>query len=1170
MRFTIRHNKTFHQFLRFAGRTGALFFIFLCGFSSTAVWGTATPTPEPSVTPTCLPLVADFEAPELICIGEPSLFRDACSGDIVAWFWIFSGGGMYFSQDVVHTFQETGNHEVYLQVQDVCGNYAEVTKYVNVVDCLPPLWNVGEGIQPGYDDDSSHRLDWSIYWTPLSDQRDEIRYTVERSIDDSEWISAPETTGLSGWHYTNEFGYEAGEMIRYRVRAESDTTISRWSYTDGILYSAEPSIGRIVLKDPETDSITYTNDDELRIYLENVSAGVSRIKISEHADFDGAEWLEYPPASGDYYVYELEEPNDGTRQIFVKPSDGQQKGLAVNSRIIRDTRPVEPLKVTLMDTDDFSPVQTDSPTVYVLLDLSTEEELIENPEKAPARIKYTENADCSGGSWALFERPLPPYDFTDDTYGEKVLYVMTEDRAGNLSECVPGRIQYLGGEASPEILTAEIADADTLNVDYTNDTTVLVHLETKGAVSEILIWEGDDPSGASWQGFTSWFTYTFASSQEGLKEVRIQIRGPEGRESEIITARTILDATSPKLMLAGYWNSSLSPVNDGLVSIFCYVDESYPANVEIIYDGEPTGSFLPQHPDIPQVFHLQDIPVGPMGAASRHLFELRASDLAGNISSVWPYLTVNYASTESSGSAASGLQKISEALSSFVKLEGWNIVSPFPDYGPQIMAAGWWNSGITEMNGGTLIPMAYVFDAMGASNVRDVELLYSHRTTGFKLMDDGGPNDFNPDDGIFAASTELPAGIPGGRYFFQLQAENKQNITSGLWPYLEVMHENTPPVAWIDSPADGAFYAAGSQIHFKGDAFDRETGDVPGSYFKWFWVKNSLGEQFAEGKEVWTDLPEEARGIVKIRLMVQDALDPDNVAGTAETEISLQGDPLNLALSATPDSGKFPLSVHFSANVSGGFPPFRYVWYFSDGDEIFESDSHEFRHTFDHPGVYDAYSLIKDKSSSIVYDQISIEVTQNEIPDLVIVSPENNAHFYDTDTIMLLGTAMDREDGALPDQNVHWESNLDGFLGDGWNCFPANLSPSDNAHQIVFKGHDSFNDEGLDSVELIVDPWTPVREHMIQFNGFKLFSWVLFEDLLPGEQLRWDWLINGRTAAIITLTVEQAVEDEIEITTGFPGNPQSGDLIEVRFHYKHTGAEQFRHEPEFVDHYSFD
>ncbi len=61
---------------------------------------------------------------------------------------------------------------------------------------------------------------------------------------------------------------------------------------------------------------------------------------------------------------------------------------------------------------------------------------------------------------------------------------------------------------------------------------------------------------------------------------------------------------------------------------------------------------------------------------------------------------------------------------------------------------------------------------------------------------------------------------------------------------------------------------------------------------------------------------------------------------------------MNVTVSATPTNGTVPLTVQFTVNVTGGAPPFRYLWQFGDANNSGYLNSSTTNHTYTRAGTF--------------------------------------------------------------------------------------------------------------------------------------------------------------------------------------------------------------------------
>lgn len=78
----------------------------------------------------------------------------------------------------------------------------------------------------------------------------------------------------------------------------------------------------------------------------------------------------------------------------------------------------------------------------------------------------------------------------------------------------------------------------------------------------------------------------------------------------------------------------------------------------------------------------------------------------------------------------------------------------------------------------------------------------------------------------------------------------------------------------------------------------------------------------------------------------------------------------------------------------------------------------------------------------------------NKLPTASILTPDNNTLFQPGALVVLQGIGVDMEDGTLPDEALHWSSNVQGSLGDGPSVPLNALQPG--KHIITLTATDSL------------------------------------------------------------------------------------------------------------------
>ena len=263
---------------------------------------------------------------------------------------------------------------------------------------------------------------------------------------------------------------------------------------------------------------------------------------------------------------------------------------------------------------------------------------------------------------------------------------------------------------------------------------------------------------------------------------------------------------APMISLAGWDPAAIRKTSGGTSTLWARViDPDGPMDirqVDLIYAGLPTGIQLyddGEHDDLePQdgfwgiTFDLKPDTV-PEGM---YLFEISATDFAGNQSSIWPYLNI--------GTMWQWDQERTEAENDWVRLRRHEsgdspagFISggyPWDNYSrensPDIVLAGW---TFTPQNTcGSLIVnfAALVLDPQGSNNLNSVEFFADGYPKGVSLLTPARNTSYNIGycglPGFYGLNLTIGHPIPPGNYLLELSASDIDGFRSALWPYLTV------------------------------------------------------------------------------------------------------------------------------------------------------------------------------------------------------------------------------------------------------------------------------------------------------------------------------------------------------------------------------------------------
>ena len=127
-------------------------------------------------------------------------------------------------------------------------------------------------------------------------------------------------------------------------------------------------------------------------------------------------------------------------------------------------------------------------------------------------------------------------------------------------------------------------------------------------------------------------------------------------------------------------------------------------------------------------------------------------------------------------------------------------------------------------------------------------------------------------------------------------------------------------------------------------------------------------------------------------------------------------------IAASPLAGAPPLAVTFDATGSSDpdGDPLSYVWNFGDGSPSTETTTLTTLHTYLAGGVFTAVLRAKD-SSGALSDPVAVVLNVGNTPPVpTITAPAAGDLYRVGQSVTLVGSATDAEEGALPDTKLTW------------------------------------------------------------------------------------------------------------------------------------------------------
>lgn len=228
-----------------------------------------------------------------------------------------------------------------------------------------------------------------------------------------------------------------------------------------------------------------------------------------------------------------------------------------------------------------------------------------------------------------------------------------------------------------------------------------------------------------------------------------------------------LDNSAPIVRCAGVVGDHLSSGEAGYVTVRADVqDPDGQSEIESVFlfvgtleDGQLTSLELlddGQHGDdaagdglFANQFWVDSAPEGV------YVFEIVAEDTYGAVSNVWPYMTID-SSTRSANNAVYGIYQD-------MGTSGDPSVA-------NIYMAGFYNTSISQEEGGKLVCVADIDDYLDGSSIDRAELRFQGSGVGVELRDDGLGDDEAAGDERFTGSMTLGPGYPAGDYLLEIVA----------------------------------------------------------------------------------------------------------------------------------------------------------------------------------------------------------------------------------------------------------------------------------------------------------------------------------------------------------------------------------------------------------------
>lgn len=176
------------------------------------------------------------------------------------------------------------------------------------------------------------------------------------------------------------------------------------------------------------------------------------------------------------------------------------------------------------------------------------------------------------------------------------------------------------------------------------------------------------------------------------------------------------------------------------------------------------------------------------------------------------------------------------------------------------------------------------------------------------------------------------------------------------------------------------------------------------------------------------------------------------------------------------------------------------------------------------PGTHTVTASVTDSGGLTGFAVVTVTVVSSNGPNLSIDAPSNGANYEQGESVSLIATATDAEDGDLS-ASIIWNSNPDGMIGSGASILVSTLSPG--THTITASVTDSDDLTGTDSIQItinaIIFPPSLTGVALTTTSGSEFDTGDLKVNYTPAGStatVATAWKVNGAAVMMLYLPME--------------------------------------------------